>query len=129
MEKVDTIVVDKTGTLTAGKPELNAIDALAGKDEDKFLALVAAVESASEHPLAEAIVKAAQDKSLTIPKAYEFNSTTGEGVQAIVDGKQVAIGNSKLMQRLNSFDKDLSTKADVRRKDGETVMFVAIDRW
>ena len=127
MEKVDTIVVDKTGTLTAGKPELTAIDALAGQDEDEFLELVAAVESASEHPLAEAIVKAAQDKSLTIPKAHDFNSTTGEGVQAIVDSKQVAIGNSKLMQRLNSFDKELSTEADVRRKDGETVMFVAID--
>ena len=127
MEKVDTIVVDKTGTLTAGKPELTAIDALAGQDEDEFLALVAAVESASEHPLAEAIVKAAQDKSVTIPKVHEFNSTTGEGVQAIVDGKQVAIGNSKLMQCFNSFDEELSTKADVRRKDGETVMFVAID--
>ena len=127
MEKVDTIIVDKTGTLTAGKPELTAIDALAGQDEDEFLALVAAVESASEHPLAEAIVRAAQDRSLTIPKASDFNSTTGEGVQAVVNGKQVAIGNSKLMERLNSFDQDLSTKADVRRKDGETVMFVAID--
>nr|WP_227673536.1 copper-translocating P-type ATPase [Psychrobacter sp. CMS30] len=127
MEKVDTIIVDKTGTLTAGKPELTAIDALAGQDEDEFLALVAAVESASEHPLAEAIVRAAQDRSLTISKASDFNSTTGEGVQAVVNGKQVAIGNSKLMERLNSFDQDLSTKADVRRKDGETVMFVAID--
>lgn len=127
MEKVDTIVVDKTGTLTAGKPELTAIDALAGQDEDEFLALVAAVESASEHPLAEAIVRAAKDKSLTIPKASDFNSTTGEGVQAVVNGKQVAIGNSKLMESLNSFDNELSTKADVRRKDGETVMFVAID--
>ncbi|AMN49186.1 copper-translocating P-type ATPase [Psychrobacter sp. P2G3] len=127
MEKVDTIVVDKTGTLTAGKPELTAIDALAGQDEDEFLALVAAVESASEHPLAEAIVRAAQERSLTIPKATDFNSTTGEGVQAVVDGKKVAIGNSKLMESLNSFDQDLSTKADVRRKDGETVMFVAID--
>ncbi|WP_296244327.1 MULTISPECIES: copper-transporting P-type ATPase [unclassified Psychrobacter] len=127
MEKVDTIVVDKTGTLTAGKPELTAIDALAGQDGGEFLALVAAVESASEHPLAEAIVRAAQDKSLTIPKAHDFNSTTGEGVQAVVNGKQVAIGNSKLMEGLNSFDRELSTKADVRRKDGETVMFVAID--
>src|SRR5690606_24042292 len=127
MEKVDTIVVDKTGTLTAGKPALTAIDALAGQNEDEFLALVAAVESASEHPLAEAIVRAAQDRSLTIPKASDFNSTTGEGVQAVVKGKKVAIGNSKLMERLNSFDQDLSTKADVRRKDGETVMFVAID--
>ncbi len=127
MEKVDTIVVDKTGTLTAGKPELTAIDALAGQDEDEFLALVAAVESASEHPLAEAIVRAAEDKALTIPKATDFNSTTGEGVQAVVNGKQVAIGNSKLMQSLNSFDSELSSKADIRRKDGETVMFVAID--
>lgn len=72
-------------------------------------------------------MRAAQDKFLTIPKAHDFNSTTGEGVQAIVDSKQVAIGNSKLMQRLNSFDKEISTEADVRRKDGETVMFVAID--
>lgn len=127
MEKVDTIVVDKTGTLTAGKPALTAIDALAGQNEDEFLALVAAVESASEHPLAEAIVRAAQDKSLTIAKAHDFNSTTGEGVQAVVNGKQVAIGNSKLMERLNSFDQELSAKADVRRKDGETVMFVNID--
>lgn len=127
MEKVDTIVVDKTGTLTAGRPELTAIDALSGQDEDEFLALVAAVESASEHPLAEAIVRAAQDRSLTIPKAQDFNSTTGEGVEAIVNGKAVAIGNSKLMDSLNSFDQDLSDKADVRRKEGETVMFVAID--
>lgn len=127
MEKVDTIVVDKTGTLTAGKPELTAIDALAGQDEDELLALVAAVESASEHPLAEAIVRAAEDRSLIIPKATDFNSTTGEGVQAIVNGKQVAIGNSKLMQSLNSFDKELSSKADIRRKEGETVMFIAID--
>ncbi|MBP3946858.1 copper-translocating P-type ATPase [Psychrobacter sp. K31L] len=127
MEKVDTIVVDKTGTLTAGKPELTAIDAQVGQDEDEFLALVAAVESASEHPLAEAIVRAAQERSLIIPKATDFNSTTGEGVQAVVDGKNVAIGNSKLMESLNSFDNELSIKADVRRKDGETVMFVAID--
>jgi len=127
MEKVDTIVVDKTGTLTAGKPEVTAIDALTGQDEDEFLALVAAVESASEHPLAEAIVRAAKDRSLTIPKAHDFNSTTGEGVEAIVNDKKVAIGNSKLMESLNSFDQDLSTKADVRRKEGETVMFVAIE--
>ena len=127
MEKVDTIVVDKTGTLTAGKPELTAIDAQVGQDEDEFLALVASVESASEHPLAEAIVRAAQERSLIIPKATDFKSTTGEGVQAVVDGKKVAIGNSKLMESLNSFDNELSTKADVRRKDGETVMFVAID--
>lgn len=127
MEKVDTIVVDKTGTLTAGKPELTAIDALFGQDEQQLLTLVAAVESASEHPLAEAIVNSAKAKSLDIAKASDFNSITGEGVQAIVDGKQVAIGNSKLMQRLGSFDDALSKRADIRRKDGETVMFVAVD--
>lgn len=127
MEKVDTIVVDKTGTLTAGKPELTAIEALDGIDEDELLELVAAVESASEHPLAEAIVKAAAAKSLDVPKAIDFSSITGEGAQALVDGKQVAIGNSKLMQRLGSFDRALSERADSRRKDGETVMFVAVD--
>ncbi len=127
MEKVDTIVVDKTGTLTAGKPELTAVNAIAGWDEDELLILVAAVESASEHPLAAAIVSAAKGKSLDTAKATDFNSVTGEGVQAIVNGKQVAIGNSKLMQRLNSFDSELSSKADIRRKDGETVMLVAVD--
>ncbi|WP_265089430.1 copper-transporting P-type ATPase [Psychrobacter sp. 72-O-c] len=127
MEKVDTIVVDKTGTLTAGKPELTAIEALGSIDEDELLVLVAAVESASEHPLAEAIVKAAKEKSLDIAKASDFSSTTGEGAQALVNGKQVAVGNSKFMQRLDSFDSSLSERADKRRKDGETVMFVAVD--
>ena len=127
MEKVDTIVVDKTGTLTAGKPELTAIEALGGLDEDELLILVAAVETASEHPLAEAIVKAAKAKSLATAKASDFSSTTGEGAQAFVNGKQVAVGNSKFMQRLNSFDSALSERADKRRKDGETVMFVAVD--
>ena len=126
MEKVDTIVVDKTGTLTAGKPELTAIEALGG-DENELLILVAAVETASEHPLAEAIVKAAKAKSLDMVKASDFSSTTGEGAQALVNGKQVAVGNSKFMQRLNSFDSALSERADKRRKDGETVMFVAVD--
>ena len=127
MEKVDTIVVDKTGTLTAGKPELTAIEALGGLDENELLILVAAVEIASEHPLAEAIVKAAQEKSLDIAKASDFSSTTGEGAQALVNGKQVAVGNSKFMQRLDSFDSALSERADKRRKDGETVMFVAVN--
>jgi len=127
MEKVDTIVVDKTGTLTAGKPELTAIEALGGLDEDELLILVAAVETASEHPLAEAIVKAAKAKSLDMVKASDFSSTTGEGAQALVNGKQVAVGNSKFIQRLNSFDSMLSERADKRRKDGETIMFVAVD--
>ena len=127
MEKVDTIVVDKTGTLTAGKPELTAIEALGGLDENELLILVAAVETASEHPLAEAIVNAAKAKSLDMVKASDFSSTTGEGAQALVNGKQVAVGNSKFMKRLNSFDSALSERADKRRKDGETVMFVAVD--
>ncbi|MBP2280891.1 Cu+-exporting ATPase [Psychrobacter sp. PL19] len=127
MEKVDTIVVDKTGTLTAGKPELTAIEALGNLNEDELLVLVAAVESASEHPLAEAIVNAAKAKSLDTAKASDFSSTTGEGAQALVNGKQVAVGNSKFMERLDSFDSALSERADKRRKDGETVMFVSVD--
>ena len=127
MEKVDTIVVDKTGTLTAGKPELTAIEALGGLDENELLILVAAVETASEHPLAEAIVNAAKAKSLDMVNASDFSSTTGEGAQALVNGKQVAVGNSKFMKRLDSFDSALSERADKRRKDGETVMFVAVD--
>ncbi|MEC5210771.1 Cu+-exporting ATPase [Psychrobacter sp. PL15] len=127
MEKVDTIVVDKTGTLTAGKPELTAIEALGDLNEDELLVLVAAVESASEHPLAEAIVNAAKAKSLDTAKASDFSSTTGEGAQALVNGKQVAVGNSKFMERLDSFDSALSERADKRRKDGETVMFISVD--
>lgn len=127
MEKVDTIVVDKTGTLTEGKPKLTSIDVSSGWQEDDILALVAAVEASSEHPLATAIVEAAKERDLNLPTATNFDSITGEGVRASVNNHDVAIGNDKLMKHLNSYDSALSDQADKRRSDGETVMFVAID--
>ncbi len=127
MEKVDTIVVDKTGTLTEGKPKLTSIDVSSGWQEDDILALVAAVEASSEHPLATAIVEAAKERDLNLPTATNFDSITGEGVKASVNNHDVAIGNDKLMKHLNSYDSALSDQADKRRSDGETVMFVAID--
>lgn len=127
MEKVDTIVVDKTGTLTEGKPKLTSIDVSSGWQEDDILALVAAVEASSEHPLATAIVEAAKERDLNLPTATNFDSITGEGVKASVNNHDVAIGNDKLMKHMNSYDSALSDQADKRRSDGETVMFVAID--
>ena len=127
MEKVDTIVVDKTGTLTEGKPKLTSIDVSSGWQPNKVLALVAAVEQSSEHPLAEAIVEAAKERNLTLSPVSNFESVTGEGVKAVVNNKLVAIGNDKLMKGLNSYDPQLSEQANKRRSEGETVMFVAID--
>lgn len=127
MEKVDTIVVDKTGTLTEGKPKLTSIDVSSGWQEDEVLALVAAVEASSEHPLAAAIVEAAKERNLNLATAKNFDSITGEGVKASVNNHDVAIGNDKLMKRLSSYDAALSEQADKRRSEGETVMFVAID--
>ncbi|MDX1481855.1 MAG: copper-translocating P-type ATPase [Woeseiaceae bacterium] len=126
-EKVDTVVVDKTGTLTEGRPELVMIEAAGGIDEGRLLSLVAAVEKASEHPLAQAIVSAAQARSLGIPDAAEFESVTGEGVRARVDDHDVAIGNGKLMRRLHAVDEALAETAERYRSDGQTVMFVAVD--
>ncbi len=125
-EKVNTLVVDKTGTLTMGKPELVMVEPR-GLSEEAFLGLVAAVERSSEHPLAEAIVKGTQAKGITIPKAENFASVTGQGVVADVNGKKVAIGNRKMMQGLNAFDESLVERADHFRREGQTVMFVAVD--
>lgn len=126
-EKVDTIIVDKTGTLTEGKPKLVTVEPSSGFTADDMLAHVAAVEGASEHPLAQAIVTGAQDRGLTLPKSTGFQSVTGEGAQAEVNGKTVAIGNSKMMRGIGAFDADLDAKANALREQGQTVMFVAID--
>jgi Cu+-exporting ATPase len=99
-EKVDTVVVDKTGTLTEGKPKLVAVDAAEGTTEDELLALAAAVEQASEHPLAAAIVAAARDRELSLGEAQDFASTTGEGAEATVAGRRISVGNEKLMERV-----------------------------
>ena len=127
LEKIDTIVVDKTGTLTEGKPKLVSVEPEKGFDGDEMLALVAAIEMASEHPLAAAIVSGAKDKGLSFEAATDFQSVTGEGVEARVKTKRVAIGNEKMMDRLGAASADLIAKAQDGRSQGQTVMFVAVD--
>ena len=127
LEKVDTIVVDKTGTLTEGKPKLVSVEPESGFAADELLALVAAIEVASEHPLAAAIVEGARDKALQFEAASDFQSVTGEGVEAMAQGKRVAIGNEKMMDRLGATSADLVTKAQEGRSQGQTVMFVAVN--
>ena len=127
METVDTLVVDKTGTLTEGHPELVTVEPASGFSEPDLLTLAAAVESSSEHPLAAAIVRGAEKRNLSPRKATGFQSTTGEGAEADVDGQRVAVGNTKLMRRIGTFDEALAGKADDFRAKGQTVMFVAVD--
>lgn len=127
LEKIDTIVADKTGTLTEGKPKLVSVQPEAGFDADDMLALVAAIEMASEHPLAAAIVTGAKDKGLSFDTATDFQSVTGEGVEASVSGRRVAIGNEKMMDRLGAINANLIAKAQDGRSQGQTVMFVAVD--
>ena len=126
-EKIDTIVVDKTGTLTEGKPKLVSVEPESGFDADELLALVAAIEVASEHPLAAAIVEGANDQKLTFEAASDFQSVTGEGVEATAQDKRVAIGNEKMMERLGATSAGLVAKAQQGRSQGQTVMFVAVD--
>ena len=127
LEKVDTVVVDKTGTLTEGKPKLVTVEPAEGWDETGLLTLVAAVEAASEHPLAAAIVRGAEARGIKTSVAQNFESVTGEGAQGTVDGKSVAIGNAKMMRRIGGFDEARGEAAQSYREDGQTVMFVAVD--
>ncbi|MBT8143025.1 MAG: heavy metal translocating P-type ATPase, partial [Gammaproteobacteria bacterium] len=126
-EKVDTIVVDKTGTLTEGRPRLMQVDALAGFDQNEILRLVASLEAASEHPLAAAIVQAAKEQGLQLSEVSNFNSITGQGAQASVDGKIMAIGNAKMMQGAGADIASMQTQAEAYRATGQTVMYVAIN--
>jgi Cu+-exporting ATPase len=127
MEKVDTLVVDKTGTLTEGKPKLVAVQAEAGFDEDELLRLTASLEQASEHPLAEATVRGAEEKGLTLVKAGNFHSVTGKGVSGEVDGHTVAAGNAALLESLGISAGKLSQQAERQRAEGQTVMLIVID--
>ena len=127
LRDVDTLVVDKTGTLTEGRPALVGVEAVGDDDEDTVLRLCAAVERASEHPLAEAIVEGARGRELELPDAGEFTSVTGKGVRATVAGREVAVGNAAMMRELDLDPRTLEHRADERRGRGETVMFVAID--
>ena len=127
LEKVDTLVVDKTGTLTEGKPKLVAVMATEGFEENDNLRLAASLERASEHPLAEAIVKGAEEKELTLSQAENFQSVTGKGVTGKVDGHLVVLGNLKLFESLNIDAGNLLQQADSQRAEGQTVMLLAID--
>ena len=129
LEQVDTLVVDKTGTLTEGKPALTTVAALGGIEESALLRLVASLERVSEHPLASAIVRGAEERGITTAAVSDFRSITGKGVVGVVDGRTVAVGNAALLADLGLGESGgtLAARADELRRNGETVMFVAID--
>jgi Cu+-exporting ATPase len=127
MEKVDTLIVDKTGTLTEGKPRLTGVKAVSGQDETTVLRLAAGLERGSEHPLAAAILTGASERAISPPATEEFRSETGKGLVGRVDGHAVALGNLRLMQDLHVGVDALRAQADAWRGDGQTVMFVAVD--
>ncbi len=127
-EKVDTVVVDKTGTLTEGKPRLTSVVAASGQDESELLRLAASLEQGSEHPLADAIVKSARERGLNLVPAQDFRSRTGRGVTGTVGGRAVVLGNRKLMEELSLDPESLREQAEALLRQGQTVMFVAVDR-
>src|SRR5882757_10082129 len=127
LESIDTLVIDKTGTLTEGRPKVIAVIPAAGVDEDGLLRLAASVERGSEHPLARAILDAAQQRGLTLSNVGDFVSPSGKGASATVDGKLVALGNATLMREMNVDTKTLDGAAERARQDGATAIHVAID--
>ena len=124
--KVDTLIIDKTGTLTVGKPKLIAVLPEAGHDETEVLRLAASLERGSEHPLAEAIVAGAEARGIELVKTDDFEAVTGKGVKGSIDGKAVALGNAKLVAELGLDGGSLAETANARRDEGETVMFVIV---
>ena len=126
-EKVDTLILDKTGTLTEGRPSLTAMVIAEGFDEADVLSLSASLERGSEHPLADAIVQAARDRDLPLSEAVDFDSPVGRGVRGTVEGRQVALGNTRYLGELSIDVSTLEPKADALRNDGATAIFVAID--
>ena len=127
MEKVDTLVVDKTGTLTEGKPKVMEIVVASGFQENEILRLAASVERASEHPLADAIVRAAQERNLDLGKVEAFDSPTGKGAMGKVDGRTVVLGNSNYLKSLGIDTEPLNEQGERLRGDGATVINIAID--
>jgi Cu+-exporting ATPase len=126
MEKVDTLLVDKTGTLTEGRPRLTTVIA-EGIEENEFLRLAASLERVSEHPLAAAVVKCAEERSLNLGAAADFESHTGRGVTGQVDGRRVALGNKAMLEKLGIDPGPLAERAESLRGDGQTVLFVTVD--
>jgi P-type Cu+ transporter len=127
MEKIDTLVVDKTGTLTEGKPKVVAIVPTAGFADDEVLRLAASVERASEHPLADAIVRAAEERQLNLSQVDQFDSPTGKGAIGKVDGKTIVLGNAKYLTSIGIDTKPLDTEAERLRQDGATVINMSVD--
>jgi Cu+-exporting ATPase len=127
LREVDTLVLDKTGTLTEGRPALVTVEAAPGSEADAMLRLAAGLERASEHPLAEAIVSGAKERGLEPGAAVDFSSRTGMGVEGTVDGRRVALGNRGLLDDLGIEPGELAVRAERLRGDGQTVMFVAVD--
>ena len=127
MEKVDTLVVDKTGTLTEGKPAVTGIVPGSGYKEAEVLRLAASVERASEHPLALAIVRAAEKQGLTTSKVVDFDSPTGKGAGGMVDGKRIVLGNAKFLTEIGVDVTAVASRAEELRKEGATAIFIAVD--
>jgi len=127
LEKVDTLVIDKTGTLTEGKPMLLDIETAGLIGEDELLALAATVEAQSEHPLAHAIVTAAREKDLALGQVHDFSSQTGMGVSARISGRDVVIGNAAQMRRIGANPAPLNKAADTHRRQGAGVMLIAVN--
>jgi len=127
MEKVDTLIIDKTGTLTQGRPGLTAFVTAQGYQQDEVLRLAASVEQASEHPLALAILRAAQARDLPLAPVHDFTAPTGRGASGSVESRRVALGSAKFMQELGIPTDLLAEKATELRQDGATVIFVALD--
>jgi len=127
MRKVDTLVVDKTGTLTEGHPELVSVTPAAGFDETAVVRFAASIEQASEHPLAAAIVRGAEKRAVERMAVADFQSITGKGVTGMVDGRRIALGNIALLQDLGIDAGELPAQADALRSEGQTVMFLGVD--
>jgi P-type Cu+ transporter len=127
LESIDTLVIDKTGTLTAGKPKVVGLIPADGFDETEVLRLAASVERGSEHPLAQAILDAAKERHLALSEIVGFSSPAGKGATAVVDGNAVALGNARLMAELNIVTRDMDGAAETARQDGATAIFAAVD--
>jgi P-type Cu+ transporter len=127
LETITTLVVDKTGTLTEGKPRLTTIEPVGAMERDDLLRLTASLENVSEHPLAAAIVAGARERNLALTPVTEFASVTGKGVSGVVENRRVAIGNARHLVNLGIDTTPLTARADAMRQNGETVMFVAVD--
>ncbi len=127
LEKVDVLLVDKTGTLTEGKPRVTSVRAVSGRNDDEIVRLAAAVERASEHPLAAAVVAAAEERGLDLPAVTDFASSTGRGVGGEIEGSRVALGNRALMDEMDIDTSGLEGEAEAERSEGSTIVFVAFN--